>query len=64
MPKKKQASGGARIAREGKSLIWVTPTDEEKSTIRVAAAHVGLGMSRFILQAGLEEARKVLARVK
>jgi uncharacterized protein (DUF1778 family) len=59
----KKASAGARIKAEGKSLIWVAPTAEQKDKIRVAAAVAGMPMSQFLLQHGLAAAESILKKM-
>lgn len=61
---KKKESGGKRIASQGRSLVWVAPDLAQKRQIRVAAAMAGLPMGRFLLQAGLEAAQKILGKTE
>lgn len=56
-------SAAARIKGQGKSLIWVAPTTEQKEQLRLAAAKEGKPMSRFVLECSLREAEKILKKM-
>lgn len=62
MPKKqsKKPSGGANIKAAGKSPVLLALTPEEKTLIRVAAAHEGLPMSTFLVRHGIAAAEAVI----
>lgn len=61
--KKSGAKTAEKLAAAGKSLIWCTPDAEQKTTIRMAAAAEGLPMSKFLLAAGLREAKRILEKM-
>jgi uncharacterized protein (DUF1778 family) len=61
---KKKASGGKRLKEQGRSLIWVSPTEDEKKKIRMAAAYKGVPMSEFLLQLGVTEADRILEKLQ
>ena len=58
----KKKSGGKRIKEQGRSLVWVSPTEEQKERIRAAAGIAGKPMSQFLLDCGLAEAVKIIAK--
>lgn len=62
--KAKPASAGARIKRQGRSLVWVTLDAEQKQTLRTAAALDGVPMSQFLVAHGLAAAEKVVAEFR
>lgn len=59
---KKKLSAGGRLKKNGKSLIWSTYDDEEKSKIRTAAAFVKLPMSQLVSSLALAGAEKILKK--
>jgi uncharacterized protein (DUF1778 family) len=58
----KPESGGSRITRQGKKLVWVTLTPAEHESVRVAAAIAGVPMSKFCMEASLRAAEKILKK--
>lgn len=60
MSTKKKPSAASRIKSKGKSLVWVTFTEAEKSSIRAAAGIVGKPMSAFVIATAISEAEKIL----
>lgn len=56
---KKKASGGAVMKAAGREPIMVSATPEQKKSIRVAAAKMGVPMSKFLLETGLREAERI-----
>lgn len=58
----KQKDG--RLKQQGKSLIWVAPTEAEKSQIRAAAAVQGKPMSQFVLDLALAASEKILSKFR
>lgn len=58
--KKSETSGAGRIRKAQRSLIWVTPNEEEKKRIRQVAGALDQSMSQFVLEAALTRADKYL----
>lgn len=61
---KKRESAGARIKRQGRSLVWVTLSGEDKPIVRAAAGYAGVPMSRFLELHGVTAAKKILEKIK
>jgi uncharacterized protein (DUF1778 family) len=53
-----------KLSEQGKSLIWAPVDDQQKKTIRMAAAIEGLPMSQFLVAHGLAAAEKILEKMK
>ncbi len=64
MAKKKKQSAGSKLSDDGKSLVWATFDEAEKSAIRTAAGITGKPMSQFVRDAALAEAGKILEKFK
>lgn len=59
----RKQGAAARIKAAGKSLVWVTLNEADKSKIRVAAALQGMPMSQFLIKHGLMAAEKLLKKL-